>query len=157
MSNDTLYARKFTGSKCPSGYVPAAELAKAMRADIKAAIKNGTLPGGMRNYSVRVDNFSGGRSINITTKGLTGLAQGCPGYRRGTQTTYADGGFSAVACGHWECENGRGHVVKVLTDEGARIEAILQAIHRSYNYDASEAQVDYFDVNFYGSAKVELA
>lgn len=155
MNNDTLYARKFTGSKCPTGYVPAAELAKLMRADIKAAIADGVLPGTTRNYSVRIDNFSGGRSINITTKGLTGLAQDCPGYRRGTQTIHADGGFSAIGCHHWECENGR--KAKVLTDEGARIESVLKAIHSSYNYDASESQIDYFDVNFYGSAKVELA
>ncbi|ACH62042.1 hypothetical protein MYRNA_34 [Mycobacterium phage Myrna] len=135
-----MYERKFTGRNCPTGYVTASEIAKMMRADIKAAIKDGKLPGGMRNYSVRIDNYSGGRSIDITAQDLDGMWTVCPG-------------MAKTGCNHWDCQ--RGHTAEVLTAKGQKVEKVLKDIHSSYNYDASEVQVDYFNVNFYGSAKIE--
>ena len=135
-----MYERKFTGRNCPTGYVTAADIAKLMRADIKAAIKAGTLPGTARNYSVKIDNFSGGRSIDITAIDLDGMWTTCPGQAK-------------TGCNHWDCSRGR--TARVLTAKGLKVEKAIKDIHSSYNYDASEVQVDYFNVNFYGSAKVE--
>lgn len=133
-----MYERKFTGRNCPTGYVPAAELAKLMRADIKAAIKAGLLPGGARNYTVKVDNYAGGRSINIRAIDLDGM-----------WTTCKDQG-----CNHWDCDRGDRRA-DILTPAGEKVQRVLKDIHSSYNYDASESQFDYFDVNFYGQAQVE--
>jgi hypothetical protein len=114
------------------GYASAAEIAKRMRADIKAEIEAGNLPGSMSNYSVRVDNYSGGRSIDIEAKGFEGM---------------------------WEKKMisrfGRKQEEEVLTEEGERIRKILQGIHWAYNHDGSDSQVDYFDVNYYGHAEIE--
>jgi hypothetical protein len=94
----------------------------------------------MRNYSVKVDNYSGGRSIDITAIDLEGMWETCPGQAK-------------TGCNHWDCSRGR--TSEVLTIKGQGVEKVLKDIHSSYNYDASEIQVDYFDVNFYGSAKIE--
>lgn len=136
-----MYERKFTGRNCPTGYVTASEIAKLMRADIKAAIKAGVLPGAMRNYSVKVHNYSGGRSINITAIDLDGMWEVCKGE-------------AVTGCNHWHCVRGDKNA-EILTVKGQRIKDVLQDIHSSYNYDASEVQVDYFNVNFYGSASIE--
>jgi len=130
------YDRKFTGRNCPTGYVTASELAKLMRVDIKSAIAAGTLPGTARNYSVRVHNYSGGRSIYIEAQDLGGMWEDCKG-----------------GCNHWDCEHGR--TTLVLTEAGQKVQETIEDIRSSYNYDSSDAQVDYFNVNFYGSASVE--
>ena len=36
------------------------------------------------------------------------------------------------------------------------MEQVIKDIHDAYNYDGSEVQFDYFDVNYYGQAEVEL-
>lgn len=139
-----MYERKFTGRNCPTGYVTASELAKLMRADIKAAIAKGVLPGTTKNYTVRVHNYSGGRSINIRAVDLSGMWTPCKGVTH-------DG----FVCRHYNCEHDTNEVDMVLTAEGRRIESVLKDIHSSYNYDASEVMVDHFNVNFYGSAGIE--
>ena len=131
-----MYERKLTGRNCPTGYVTASELAKLMRVDIKKAIAEGILPGTARNYSVRVHNYSGGRSIYIEAQDLDGMWEDCKG-----------------GCNHWDCEQGR--TALVLTKAGQKVQEIIEDIRSSYNYDASDAMVDYFNVNFYGSASVE--
>lgn len=156
ITSPDMYARHFEGSRLHEldGYVGAADIAKLMRAEIKAQIKAGNLPGIARNYSVRIDNYSMGRSINISTKDLEGLTQNCPGYDVGTATRYADGTFSARACHHWTCERGRTDTL-VLNEEGQRVHKILKEIHGLWNYDASNSQIDYFNVNYYGGVKVQ--
>jgi antirestriction protein len=133
-----MYERHFTGRNCPTGYVTGSEITKMMRADIKDAIKAGKLPGITRNYSVTVDNYSGGRSIRIEARDLSDMWTKC----------------SDSHCNHWPCERGNERA-DVLTAEGQRVQAVLKDIHSSYNYDASDSQVDYFNVNFYGDASIE--
>lgn len=131
----------YTGAKYEAKtYQTAAEIAKLIRADIKAAIAADDLPGTARNYSVRIDNFSGGRSIRIAAKGLDGVWETCKG-------------LAATGCNHWGCEHGR--QTEVLTSEGQRIEKLLQSFHNAYNYDHGDSMTDYFNVNYYGSAHVE--
>src|SRR6478736_1162279 len=98
-----MYERKFTGRNCPSTYVTASDIAKAMRADIKTAIKKGILPGTARNYTVRVHNYSGGRSINIRAIDLDDMWETCKG-------------LAATGCNHWDCQQGR--TTEILTVEG---------------------------------------
>lgn len=136
------------------GYQSAADIAKLMRADIKKEINAGNLPGTARNYTVRVHNYAGGRSIDIRTKNLPeSLWQECDGTIPGSED-----GYSARICRDYWCkgrnDSPHAYTHQTLTVEGQRIEKILKAIHAAYNYDGSEIMTDYFDVNYYGNAQV---
>ena len=43
----------------------------------------------------------------------------------------------------------------MLTDDGKKIIEVANQVIKAFNYDDSNAQVDYFDTNFYYSLKVE--
>lgn len=117
----------YTGSKRPAGYVPLKVLAQAMRADIAQLIKDGKLPGKRSDYSVRVDNSGWTGSINITWKDTN----------------------------HWVIEKDMwGDDSECLDELGSKVHDALQQVHRDYNYDASDAQVDYFNVGYYGGVYV---
>ena len=147
------YGSKYRRENESGDWLSAADIAKLMRADIKAAIGKGELSGKMANYSVRVHNYSGGRSINIEARDLDGMWEDCDGTKLGTEIELAGGGYIATACSRYEHGEGKTH--DRLTAEGARIHGILQGIHNAYNYDGSEIMVDYFDVNYYGHAEIE--
>ena len=120
---------KFVGSKYHATEgMDVAELAKLVRADIRTAIKNGELPRTARDYSVTIQRYSGGRSLNVTMKDADHL-------RVWTWTGYG-----------W---------VYGLTDEGKRIESVLTEIVQSYNYDDSDIMTDYFHVRFYSHVKID--
>lgn len=59
-----------TGSKYSGDWRDVAEIAKDVRRDIKAAVADGTLPS-QYSYSVTVDKYSMGQSMDITVKGMT--------------------------------------------------------------------------------------
>lgn len=44
---------------------------------------------------------------------------------------------------------------EMLNDEGKEIVRVANQVIKAFNYDDSNAQVDYFDTNFYSSLKVE--
>ena len=125
-------------------YVPP-PTSKLMRRDIKAAIASGELPGCTGNYSVRVKNYSGGRSINIEARDLEGMGQDCDGTVPG----------KAHACPNYWCAANNDSPHAVLTVEGERVEGLLKGIHSAYNHDGSDVMTDYFDVNYYGQACIE--
>lgn len=111
------------------------EIAKRIRADIKAAVEAGELPGKPVTYSVISRYFSGGSSIDVTARGILG---------------------SRVAGEEAERDNRReGKRWPWLTDEARAVMAVLERIHDAYNHNGSEIQVDYFDVNYYGSVEIE--
>lgn len=111
------------------------EIAKRMRAAIKLATERGELPGKPVTYSVRSAYFSGGSSIDIRVRGLLG---------------------SRVVGETAETDNRReGKRWPWLTDEARRIMGILEEIHNRWNHDGSAIEVDYFDVNYYGSVEIE--
>ncbi len=140
----------------PAQYASAADIAKLIRRDIKAAIAAGDLPGTAKNYSVRSRSYSGGQAIDIAAKGLDGMYQVCDGIVPGSED-----GYGAHACGNVWCKAGgqykdspSAQYHPILTVEGRRVQDLLQAIHDSYNHDGSDSMVDYFDKRYWGCAEV---
>lgn len=102
------------------------DIARDVRADIKAAIKDGrlVLPEGA-SVGVRISRFSGGTSINVEVRGLKS---------------------SQVFLGRDDWDRSR--IVEPVAD---RANAVLTALLGAYNYDGSDTMTDHFDVRFYGS------
>jgi hypothetical protein len=121
------------GSKIKSGdpYVRTADIAKAMRADIKAAIATGELPGKF-TYSVRIEEYSMGRSIDISIQDHPD-----PYIEEQLDDQFGKRQFHRL----------RSELEPVLW----KVKGIWQA----YNYDGSDSMTDYFDVDFYGSVGFE--
>jgi hypothetical protein len=114
-----------------------ADIARAVRAGIKADIKAGTLPQG--KYSVRLDRFAGGQSLRIEISGLQ------------THKLIVNP-LRAI----WERDNPHEtpfdqprKVSAPWTTEGERILKHVESLANAYNFDGSDSQSDYFDVNFY--------
>jgi antirestriction protein len=152
-----MYERSYGDKYNHGGWESAADIAKKMRADIKAAIASGELPGKAANYSVRSRSYSGGQAIDIEARDLPGMWQQCEGIIPGSE----DGHF-ARSCGNVWCKAGgqyRDHPSAqyhdILSAEGRRIEKVLQKIHDSYNHFGSEVMVDYFDQRYWGHAEIE--
>ena len=112
------------GSKWTPGYRPAREIAADIRRDLKQAQRDGMIPADLK-VSVRTRNFAGGRAIDVN---LTGWDY---------DTIYGDSPFSM----------GRGG----MTPAADRVYRIVERIRESYNRDASDSMVDYWDVDYYGS------
>lgn len=112
-----------------------AEIAKLIRADIKAA--TGTLIPDWVRTSVRTEEYSMGGSINVTVQYDPRLWQPCDGYLEDRVCPR-----SAQYGGHQPHDR--------LTLLGRGVEAIITEIQRAYNYDGSDTMSDYFDVRYYG-------
>ncbi|WP_267396185.1 MULTISPECIES: hypothetical protein [unclassified Sphingomonas] len=117
--------------------LPLTEVAKRMRADIKAAQVAGTLAVGLK-VSVRVAHHT---AIDV-------------------RVTAAPNGFAFhnPAALHHEHETRNGpwspfHRERYSPEWKAAKDA-LEAIHRSYNRDNSDSMTDYFDVRFYGDVGI---
>jgi hypothetical protein len=113
-------------------YPTAAQIAKAVRQDIKAADKAGDLPAfpaGVK-FAVTCQNFAGGCSVDVNVKqapedwAWTEIPEG---WRRYPTET------------------------KRISDELQALAKALDVILNAYNRDGSEIQVDYFDVRYYAS------
>lgn len=111
------------------------ELAKLMRADIKAAKAAGELPADL-TVSVKTREYSGGGSIDMYITGPARL------YNPLYLLWHADTRNTNIFV--------PGHLLPRLTPEGDAALETLKKIHFSYNYDGSEIQVDYFNVRYYG-------
>lgn len=122
-------------------YVGAADIAKLIRADIKAGVKSGDLPttfnGHEVTYAVTVNNFSGGRSINVAIRGVPEDAR-----RRNLEP------------GDWGYHD---HLSETKRDTEAAVElkAKVNSYLNAYNHDGSDTMTDHFDVNYYGNADFE--
>jgi hypothetical protein len=111
-----------------------ADIAKKVRADIRAAIKAGTLPKGTKT-SVRISRYTGGQRLNVYIKHLGGERVINPAWVK------------------WHDENPTG----TYSDGPPRYTATataaadtIKAIIREYNFDHSQIEVDYFHNNFFG-------
>lgn len=129
-----MYERSYGYRYAELGEHPsAAEIAKAIRADIKQAVGEGLLPDRW-TYSVRSDHGSTYQSVDIYVQDCVDAHQPC------------DGGYAHAAEAH-----------EVLTEEAEAARMTLERIHGAYNHDGSEIQVDYFDVRYYGHVHFESA
>jgi hypothetical protein len=106
-------------------------IAKLVRAEIKASIKAGTLPA--LKTSVKISRYSMGQSLDVTI-------MDCP-------ADVVSDEYAAFDLAHGINVYNR-H--PFLNQVGKNIQERLQAICDQYNYDRSDSQTDYFDVNFGG-------
>ena len=132
----TGYAR--TGSNyTPGQWRSATDIAKLIRADVKAAVKAGTLPATLK-YSVRSDSFAGGQAVRI------GVSKpGSNRYEWAVRPKREDEG------GYWY------EGMTVLTDEARKVGALLRSIGEAYTRSDCDAQIDYFDVSCYISVTAD--
>jgi len=115
-------------------------------------------------YSVRCDNYSGGRSIDITVGNWPEAWQDCDGYAPGSGDRLSGRGrelcrdyFCAAALALTGQTRPGAQTHQVLTEEAQAAKMTLERIHGAYNHDGSDIQSDYFDVNYYGSVGFEDA
>lgn len=135
--NPTVYGPKYDKD------ITTTEIAKRVRADIKAAVKTGTLPKGIK-VSVRTDYFSGGSSIDarITT---------FPGTVIKPEVIGPNGkiDWNAVELNRFGDEPG------IYTKPVREAVALIEAILSDYNFDGSDSMTDYFHVRFYSHVNVD--
>jgi hypothetical protein len=143
-----MYERRYGSKAHETADVRPQEIAKLIRADIKAAKATGDLPADL-NVSVRFRWATHSAAIDVEIRDRPDLWERCPGYR------IAPGDSVGVGCGAYGCPDTYTH--DRLTAEGQRIVAVVEAIHGAYNYDGSDSMVDYFDVRYYGQVSVEDA
>ncbi len=129
-------ARRHNGSK----YDPALdvkEIAVRLRAEYKDAIKAGTLP--KMKIGVRIERYSGGRSIRVTLKDVQGIGVINPEY--------------------WQAVKKDGHGARPAgeryTEEFKAAKARVEEMREAYNFDDSDSMTDYFHVNYYGNTDVD--
>jgi len=129
--NATAYGDKY------SREMGGAEIAAAIRNDIKEAVKRGELP--RAKYSTRLQRFAGGKSITIT---------------------YADVPFDLYnrAFLKFEIETGGRKIFNGdrYSPERKALEKKLADIANRCNFDGSDLQTDYFSVNFYLHVDVDF-
>lgn len=131
--SETVYGKKYEATKNLSRV----EIAKLIRADIKAAVKVGRLP--KAKYYVNTSSYSGGGSIDIRFARVEE-----PGFvlfnpervRFDLETNYRE--FTRLP---------------IFSERTVAICAELKAISDAYNYDGSDLMTDYFHVRFYGNAE----
>ena len=130
---EEMYSRSYGGRSLSvdGHYRTTAEVTKEIRADIKDAIAGGYLPGDL-TYRVRKHDSATSSSVRIVAEGM-GPHQFYD--RRDAVTTYGDPYLQASP------------YVK-------EIEECLGKIAAQYNWDGSDTQSDYFDVNFYQHVEV---
>jgi len=113
------------GAKWTPGYRPAAEIARDIRNDLKLAKKEGDIPSDLK-ISVRIQNYAGGRSINVSLSGW-------PEERIWTQ------GIDQY-----------GMQARRETREAKQVRESIENMREAYNRDNSDPRFDYFDVDYYG-------
>jgi hypothetical protein len=137
---ETTYGTKYEATKDLSRV----EIAKLIRADIKAAVKAGTLPAA--KYSVTCQSYSGGGSINIKVADVNK-----EGFVLHNEARL-----------RWDLENPHAglynapsNVRDLYSPEAVEMKKTLEGIMGAYNYDGSDIQSDYFNVRFYGGAEID--
>jgi hypothetical protein len=111
-----------------------AEIAKRLRLELKAAIKDGSLP--KATYSVRIRRFAGGRSIDVCIDDVPFAIHNAERLKHDVLTPYDY--LPDRLLPRYSPE-----AVDLLKKVKARVDA--------YNFDGSDIQTDYFHVNFYGN------
>jgi len=140
-----MYERSYGYRYAELGEHPSnADIARAIRGDIKQAQAEGLLPTRW-TYSVRSDSLS----VDLDVRDCADAWEVCDGGRKCRDVWCAARNDPAYA-----------HAAKphhVLTEEADAALMTLKRIHDGYNHDGSEIQVDYFDVRYYGVVNFESA
>ena len=136
----------FKGTKYTGEYRDAVSIAKLIRKDIKDAVKAGSLPADLK-VSVRSSYYSGGQSIDVTWHApnttIYSIECTCRGLYNGHEVSDT-------------CYDRDGRYVGLtFTKTGEEIEETLRSIMNAYNYDNSDAQIDYFERLFYGHVQFD--
>lgn len=129
-----------TGAKYGDTWLSAAEIAKGVRADIKAEVAKGNLPGkdaGFK-YSVRSQHFAGGQSVGIN---VIGPEDDSPW---GNREQWA---FRPITDSQEDAKAASYGMSKVFTEEALRIGRLLKDIGNAYTHRDVDSQIDYFDVS----------
>jgi hypothetical protein len=110
------------------------QIAARFREDVKAAVKSGALPKGLK-LSVRSSYYSGGSSIDVAIK-------------EAPVTVLAEPRLFD------ECAEPNKHSNEhMMTLEAEVLQAKIERMLQAYNFDGSDIQTDYFNVNFYGHVR----
>lgn len=112
------------------------DLAKTVRADIRAAQDNGALPKGLE-VSVTTERYSMGRSLNVTVTSVD-----VPVMNPRLVSDRED------VPREWDEALGRWVPYSRFNNAGRTILANLDAIVRRYHVDKSDMSTDYYNVNF---------
>lgn len=122
------------------------EIAKLIRADIKAAVANGSLP--KASYSVKTESYAGGGSINVRIANVEK-----PGFvlANADRIRWDHENPHAGLCG---CPS---EARWLYSGDARELLRAVDAIMGAYNYDGSDIQSDYFNVRFYGHAEFSHA
>lgn len=111
-------------------------IAQLVRSDIKAAIKSGALPAGLKTR-VKIDRFSMGCSLDVIV------------------TDGVDGCFNPEFWKHLNDPRASGPRPNRYTAEGKALIAKLEAICKAYQHEDSDSMSDYMNTNFYLSVKFD--
>ena len=125
---NTMYADTFVGSKADQLY-DAAEISRAVKKELKAMQKAGQFPAEIK-FSVTSDKYSMGQAVDVVLSGWE------------TEQVW-DKEWSNF----WE------RVVKVMKPEAKEILEKVEIVRNQYNREAINAQIDYFNVNYYGRSE----
>ena len=117
------------------------DIAKAIRADIKAAKKSGDLDPSLK-VSVRMKNY---HSINITIQDCDFNILNADRVKFDMENPFVSSFDAEPVAG------------KKFTDEAIAQRQTIEEIMNSYNWDKSDSMTDYFCVNFYGFVDFEYS
>lgn len=109
-----------------TGWIDAAVAAKKIRQDVKDAKRDGIIPVDVK-VSVRTRKYAGGQAVDVHLSGWNPEAV-------------------------WY----RGTYGPEMSNAAARVEKAVERIRGSYNRDASDSMVDYFDVTYYGTTQWDV-
>lgn len=129
---------KFVGSRYDKN-LSTKEIAALVRQEIKQEVKAGTLP--KAKYSVRMDYFSGGSSIDVVIRELPFPILNEKRIER--EARDPNHRFQAYGSEPY------------YTEQAAALLEKIKVMLSAYNFDDSDSQTDYFHVKFYGDVKFD--
>jgi hypothetical protein len=126
------------GSKYEQG-LDISEIAKRLRKEIKAAVKAKELP--KCKYSVRISRYSMGQSLSVTITETPFPIHNRRYLELEHRISYCDG----------ECGEMREEIERIdrWTQKAIDLIKTMEEMANQWNYDGSDSQTDYFNVNYY--------
>jgi len=126
------------------------EIAKRLRAEIKAAVKEGKLP--KCKYSVRISRYSGGRSLNVAIKDYPKPIHN----RRHLELDHElSKGSKLLGLKKYQDLWAERETMPQYTEELVDLIRTLEMGASQWNYDGSDPQTDYFNVNYYSHVDID--